>query len=224
MIQHSLKPRPVVKVDKLTGEILDEYPSLNKAIVYTGNMSMQRICMSKTLQPKPYLYRFKDQYDRREVFVTRENIPVAVVKDCKLEYVAFSIKAIARRMIYAVDSIEKAILKGYAVNGYYFIRLRYIGALYDLFDKDWKLMDTKYCNGCMQELPVSAFATNKGTKDHLQVYCRKCMGIYTKHSNYKRDFTDKAHAVAPISVVDKAYLIPSDEEIRARALGRGYYD
>lgn len=82
-------------------------------------------------------------------------------------------------------------------------------------------MDTKYCKGCKQELPVSAFAICTKSPDHLQHYCRKCSRVAVKKAHLKREVKDRDQLSAAMR---RAMLLPPDEEIRARALGRGYYE
>lgn len=45
-------------------------------------------------------------------------------------------------------------------------------------------MDTKFCNKCGRELPLSEFYKNRHTKDRLQAYCKSCSRKSTLESNH----------------------------------------
>ena len=46
-------------------------------------------------------------------------------------------------------------------------------------------MDTKYCNRCEQDKPLSEYTKNKAKKDGLQGYCRDCAKTYRKEHYHK---------------------------------------
>ena len=131
--------RLVVKVDKITGEILDEYKSVYKAIKATGNKSIRCICRKKLLCKTPYFFRYKDDYNNREMFTNKENKPIAVFKKNRLLFVAFSTMQASRIINYAIYTIDAAARENNNLSNYRIIKLDYIGALYDICNKNWEL-------------------------------------------------------------------------------------
>lgn len=131
--------RPVVKVDKITGEILDEYKSAYEAKKLTGNNTIRHICIRKSLCKTPYFFRYKDEYNNREMFTDKENMPVAVFKKSRLLFVAFSVIQASRIINYSESMIETAARKKNNLSDYKIIKLNYIGALYDICNKNWEL-------------------------------------------------------------------------------------
>lgn len=83
------------------------------------------------------------------------------------------------------------------------------------------MSELKKCPKCKQFLPLDAFGKNKGTKDGLQVYCRKCCSIRDKqfkekHPDRKREFRNKYYQEHKdhIKEYDKKYRETHKEHIK----------
>lgn len=57
-------------------------------------------------------------------------------------------------------------------------------------------MQTKFCNKCGQEKPISEFGKNKSKKDGLQTQCKACVKLYKQkhYSENKSYYIEKAKA------------------------------
>ena len=73
-------PRPVVKCDKLTMEVLETYPSARAAEraygILHGNIAVA--CSRKVVSKGRFVWRFADEYDPDESFDGKLNRPVAM--------------------------------------------------------------------------------------------------------------------------------------------------
>lgn len=82
-------------------------------------------------------------------------------------------------------------------------------------------MNLKRCCSCGELLPESEFNKNKRNKDGLQAYCKACQKRAVSRCYKKRK--DKAMHPIKHELGRRIELIPPENELRARALGRGFY-
>lgn len=75
------KPIPVVKVDKMTREVIAEYGSLEQAETANGipHGRMSRVCKDESLPRGRYYFRRKDRFDPNEDFTGKKNCPVVTL-------------------------------------------------------------------------------------------------------------------------------------------------
>jgi hypothetical protein len=74
-------PKPVVKVDKITREIVARYPSTCAAEQAEGvpKTSIWAACNKKALTRGRYYYRYAEEFDPCEVFHTKHGCPLALL-------------------------------------------------------------------------------------------------------------------------------------------------
>ncbi len=124
------RKKPVVKVNKITGEMVEPYRSIshaakcNKWIPYD---TIAKMCERKTVGYHAYAFRFSCDYNRHESFENkRVNIPIEISFNGVCRY-ANNIEDAAAIAGCVRESISKALNCGGVVCGVRVRRLRFMG-------------------------------------------------------------------------------------------------
>lgn len=74
------EPRPVVKCDKLSMNVVAAYPSAMEAEKENGlkRSRVAQMCGKKSVSSGVHVYRYADEYDQNESFEGKFNRPVAM--------------------------------------------------------------------------------------------------------------------------------------------------
>lgn len=119
------KAIPVVKVDKMTREVIAEYESLEQAETANGipHGYMSRTCKDESLPKGRYYYRHKDGFDPNEDFTGKRNCPVVTFDTWEHRFDWYpSASECAKEMYLSLGTVSwalngrlKLLLKRYAV-------------------------------------------------------------------------------------------------------------
>ena len=126
MAKRGRKPKHVLKVDKVTGEVLERYGSALDAAEENGmtpNM-MYTILKERMLTSDRLTFRFGCDYDPHEEFGTKRNKPIVCfdIKDRCLVGVYPNNKAVQDELLVSQTTVSKACREGIVVAGSYMLR------------------------------------------------------------------------------------------------------
>lgn len=124
------KLKPVVKVDKITGEILAEYKSISQAArcnIPISYYTIAGMCQRKSLGYQSFVFRYASDYNPNESYENRlVNVPIELFYKGRYRYVS-NIADAAITVRCTRESISHAITDGNTIYGVRVRRLRFMG-------------------------------------------------------------------------------------------------
>lgn len=117
-----LKPRKVYKCDKLSMEVLEEYPSASQAERENGlpHSAVSHAASKKMVSAGPFVWRYADGYDPDETFDGKMNRPMAALDIKTREVSTFPTrKDAAKALVVTERSISSAMCQRNYVLGRY---------------------------------------------------------------------------------------------------------
>lgn len=120
--------KPVLRIDKKTGEVLERFPSMyaaKMAEMERNQVSVQHHCKDRTLGERRYCYRWEEGFDPSEDWEGKRNRPVWIIdsETGRIGWVANQPEA-ALVLSVSKQAVGDAVHRGYVVKGRYTLRLQ----------------------------------------------------------------------------------------------------
>lgn len=121
-----INSRPVVRVDKKTGEVLERFKSIYSAQrSEMGQLCVRQQCNNKTLGNKRYFYRYEEDYDPSENWEGKSRRPTWII-DGKTGLLIWARNraAAADALGVSTQTLTDSTCRGYLIKGRYKVRLQ----------------------------------------------------------------------------------------------------
>ena len=121
-----MAPKPVLRIDKKTGQVLARYKSLRSTKeAEQGKRIAGHQCYTKALGTMRYFYRYEEDFDPCEDWKDKRNRPVWII-DNETGRIGWAVNMpeAAKMLGVTKQAVVHAIYKGFAVHSRYTLRLQ----------------------------------------------------------------------------------------------------